>query len=165
MNLKLITNEDWLRSEMGYPIFLCQTPFSVANIEDAIGISFEELEEDGLGTVFYCFLSIDKKQVMMKGFDHRHRTDDFSVCAYVHCTEPSPKHAIELITNLLTIETRDLLEIGEYLEPPKYSLSRLDDNNNEIEIARFHQKYLAEYVRKNYEDKGHKQDYYVQEIV
>ena len=83
----------------------------------------------------------------------------------MHSTETSPKQLIKLFTKLLSIETSELLELGEFLESPKYSLSRLDDNNNEIEIARFHQKYLAEYLRKKYEDKGHKQDYYVQEII
>lgn len=168
MNIKSLSNEIWLESEMGNPIFLCQTPFSVANIEEILGILFKEGKEGkkgGLGTDFYSFISIDDKQIMFKGYDDRNRKEDLSVCAYMHCTEPSPRQLIELLTKSLSIDECELLEFGGYLESPKYVLSRLDDNRNELEIARFHNVCLAEHLKKCYEDKGHKQDYYVQEVI
>lgn len=164
MDIKTNNNAEWFGTEMDYPIFLCQTPFSIEKIEEIAGVLFEETEEAGLGTVFYSFLSVDNKQIMLKGYHDRTRTKDVEVCAYMHCTEPSPEQLIELLTKILSIEESDLLGKGKYLESPKYSLTRLDDNNNEIEIARFHDGSFAENLRKRYEDKGHKQDYYVQKL-
>jgi len=163
MNFKAITNEIWIESEMAHPYFLLQTPFSIREIEDLIGVKFEEQIEEGLGSVFYCFIAIDNKQILFKGFDEKDLKGDFAVCAYMHSNEISPRGLIDIVLKLLSLKEDDLFKLGEYLESPKYILSRLDDNNNEI--SRFHKKDLAEYLKKRFEDKGHKQDYYVQEVI
>jgi hypothetical protein len=165
MNFKTITNEIWIESEMAHPYFLFQTPFSIREVEDLLSVNFEEQIEEGLGSVFYCFIAIDNKQILLKGFDNKDLKEDFAVCAYMHSNELSPQSLIDIALNLLSLKEDELLKLGEYLESPKYILSRLDDNNNEVEISRFHEKNLAEYLRKRFEDKGHKQDYYVQEII
>ena len=165
MKFDTISNEIWLKSEMASPHFLCQLPFSVTEIEDKTGIEFEELIEDGLGTVFYAYISFDSHQVLLKGFSDRHIKEDFAVCAYMHSSERTPDELLRKVMVTLGIDESRLLELGEYMDCPKYVLSRLDDNNNEIEINRFHDRKIAEYLRKKYEDRGHKQDYYVQEVI
>ncbi|WP_444997498.1 hypothetical protein [Aliikangiella sp. IMCC44359] len=165
MKFEIISNEIWLKSEMASPHFLCQLPFSVSEIEAMIGVEFEELIEDGLGSVCYAFISFDNHQVLLKGFNNRSIKEDFSVCAYMHSSERSPVELLRKVTKTFGIDESQLLELGEYMDSPKYILSRLDDNNNEVEINRFHDKRVAEYLRKKYEDRGHKQDYYVQEII
>lgn len=165
MKFDVISNETWMRTEMANPLFLCQLPFSVSEIEGMIGVEFEKIIEDGLRAVFYAFISFENHQVLLKGFSDRHIKNDFAVCTYMHSNERAPLELLRKVTATLGIDDSQLLELGEYMDSPKYILSRLDDNNNEIEISRFHDKRVAESLRKKYEDRGHKQDYYVQEVI
>ena len=164
MTVTAISNEKWLESEMGGPHFLCQLPYSILEVESRLGLEFEEVIEDGLGEVFYCFIAIDSKEFFLKGFADKNIKDDFSVCAYMHSNEKEPKGLLDSVLGLLKLDKSELLQVGKYMVPPRYSLTRLDDNNNEVEISRFHDQLFAEHVRKRFEDRGHKQDYYVHEI-
>ncbi|NQZ11657.1 MAG: hypothetical protein HRT35_31285 [Algicola sp.] len=58
----------------------------------------------------------------------------------------------------------DLPWSNEYLGPAKWQLTRVDDNDNETEMKRFLNEVSARWVRDDYEERGHKQDYYIHEL-
>ena len=162
MKLDSISTEIWQNVEKASPQFLCQLPFSVAETEKLIEVEFEESVEDGLGAVFYTLFSLKNQHVLLKGFQDRQIKQDFGVCAYMHSNEKDPRELLKNITIALGIDESCLRELGESLDSPKYLLSRLDDNNNEID--RFHDESVAQYLKKEFQERGHKQDYYVHEM-
>jgi hypothetical protein len=163
-NIKLVDAHEWMLNEKVTSVFLCQTPFSISEVEALIGFDFQECEQDGLGMVYSCFLVVDDKKLLLKGFLSKEQKDE-PVYVEMHGDEASPEEVLERVLNILLIKREQLTEIGKYMSPPKFSLTRLDDNNNEVEISRFHDSNMAEYLRKKYEDKGHKQTYCVTEII
>ena len=162
-NISLMTIEEWMSHEVVTPLFLCQTPFSVSELEELTELSFEERIEDGLGTVYDCFVSIEGKESWFRGFLHREQKDE-CVTIEMHSSEPSPQDAIQVVLKFLSINKKQLKETGQYLDTPKYCLSRLDDNNNEVEICRLHHVNMAEHLKNVYEKRGHKQSYFVTQV-
>ncbi|QWF17182.1 hypothetical protein [Lysobacter capsici] len=54
--------------------------------------------------------------------------------------------------------------MSDQLGPARWRLYRLDDNGNEFPMEYLHSNASAEYLRKKYEDKGHKQLYFIRPI-
>ncbi|TQV88674.1 hypothetical protein FLL46_07165 [Aliikangiella coralliicola] len=65
---------------------------------------------------------------------------------------------------MLQVEPSSLNAVNKNLGPGKWRLTRLDDNGNEIEMYVFQEEHCARAVRTLFERRGHKQDYYVNEI-
>ncbi|MCX7098924.1 MAG: hypothetical protein NTV43_13560 [Methylococcales bacterium] len=59
-------NEAW--STSGYLIQLCQLPYSVKEIESLFSLSSFEYTEDGLGTCFGIYISIEDQLCFLLGF-------------------------------------------------------------------------------------------------
>lgn len=161
--IKLIDMKEWMVNEKVAPIFLCETPLSVSDVEDRVALKFNEHHEDGLGKTYISFISINGKELFFKGFLSKQQ-NDAGVTAFMHSDEGSPIDALKEVLNLLSLEQHQLKAISKHMGSPKFSLTRLDDNNNEVEMARFHDRTMAESLKNFYDEKGHKQIYFVTEV-
>ena len=73
--------------------------------------------------------------------------------------------ALSKIINEFSIKENDLKWKSEYLSIASWDLYRLDDNNNEFKMFCFHSEDNANQVKKRYEEKGHKQVYFVKQKI
>jgi len=133
---------------------------------------------DGLGSVCASVIDIDGSLLWLQaavdetGQLRRINDDEDSVNQnresykiYVNILsyERDSKLVLLKLCNELNINCDQLYDFNSQLGVAKWLLTRLDDNNNEIEMYHFLEKSCAEYVREQYEKKGHKQSYFVRE--
>ena len=83
------------------------------------------------------------------------------VSVSVRSYEPNHELALSKLCAAFGLEENELAYIQENLSVANWALLRVDDNGNEVEVFRYHDRFCAEYVRDSYAAKGHKQAYFV----
>jgi len=154
-----IQKSDW--NEVASNIHLCTIPLSVNDIEKAGGIFFVECEEQGLGTCYAAYLQQGDSMCHLMGYMDKN-SNELGIAVYMRSFEPSPEFLLGCICDFLGLEQSNLEDVNDELSPPEWNVYRLDDNNNKVEMQRFHDKTVAEYFRTMYEERKHKQTYTVE---
>ena len=72
---------------------------------------------------------------------------------------------MELFSEAIGLNRSELKQISEDLSPAKWVLYRQGDDGNEVELERFLQEHLANHHMKVFSERGHKQCYFVREIL
>jgi hypothetical protein len=158
-----IDYSEW--DEVAQPIFLCCLPFSVREVEDNFKVKFEHSIEEGLGDTFYSYIGMGNLKVQLKGLLSKDFKEDdkVGVLVFMRSFEESPKIMINEICSFFSIDHCQLFDLEERFEAPKWNVLRIDDNGNEIKMKAFHERAIAEWYSKQYEQKKHKQHFYVRE--
>ena len=154
-----IQKNDW--DEVASNIHLCTLPLSVCDAEKTGGISFTEFEEQGLGTCYAAYLQQNNSMCYLMGYIDK-KSDELGISVYMRSFEPSPEYLLNCLCDFFGIDQTRLEDVNEKLSPPEWTVYRLDDNNNKVEMQRFHDENVAEFYRATYEERKHKQTYTVE---
>jgi hypothetical protein len=139
--------------------YLCTLPFNSKELELKLHIQFELIEEDGLGLLNVAYIVVDGCELLMRcPYDGM---KEHYVFIYIKGTENYPLVCLDTILDLLSTDKNELIEVNAELSEARWSLVRLDDNGNEFEIYRFMQKNHAIALQNFYENKKHKQQYFI----
>lgn len=150
--------------------FLCTFDQLPSFFEKNYSIRFVIKEEEGLGDIYAAFIVVADVHywlmapvVDMDYFDQLSEgaKRDINVSVYIKSDEKDSSLALKYLLQALSIPKERLLEINDHLGPALWTLSRLDDNGNHLEMRRFLSKESALSVKRYYEKKGHKQSYFV----
>ena len=159
--MKQVDSSEW--KEISPHIYVCTVPFFPEEMEVRFSIKFEAWKEDGLGRTFNAIVNIDGMLFWLMAQDSS-RPELRKVIFFILGNERWPELAVQKICKALSLSEIDLVDRNPILGPARWVLVRLDDNGNETEMYRFLVKMSAEYVKKSYEEKGHKQSYFLREV-
>ena len=159
--MKQLLSENW--HEVAAPTYLCLLPISVLELEKKYRLLFDEVIEEGIGTSFFAFIDVLGTQFMLKGHVSK-SNQDIGVSVYILSFQKNPILCLKKLLNELEMEHSSLLSINEALSEPCWSVYRIDDNNNKIEMMRFIEEHNANFYYKKFELKKHKQKYFVEKI-
>ena len=158
--MKQLTVSDW--NEMASPFHLCVIPFERKELEEKYRLIFFEYEEEGLGEMCACIVEV--KGIHYRLYSPIFQTPDNHLMVQIRSYEADSRVALDVLMEELEFNSTDLDWVAEALGPARWILTRLDDNDNEIEMFRFLENESARWVQKKYTEKGHKQSYYVKKI-
>lgn len=153
-----IDKSNW--SDIGEPEHVAVLPLYPEDLVASMKIKFDEFEEEGLGLVQVAFTSIDETLYILIAHPEGPPECHY-VAVRIRSTEPDSKTALMKLLDDIEVKRSDLVWEQEYLGPGRWMLNRLDDNGNEVEMFQFLNEISANRVKKVYEDKGHKQAYFV----
>lgn len=142
---------------------LAETGMSVSDFAERYSLEFEEYIEDGLGECFAAFVVIDELIFFLRGHIDRDNRDP-GVIANIQGNNCDPKKSLDSLWGELGILSDQSLWFREDLSKPRWVLSRQGDDGNEIEMTRFLEKHIADWVAQQYAKRGHKQIYLVREL-
>jgi hypothetical protein len=157
--MKQIEEDQW--DEIGGPEPVCELPFTVKQMSKTHGLTFFSYEEEGMGEVKAAVVELGKHKYWLLCPVGQ---NEIGVCVNIRSFEADSKKALMVLLDHLKLKLDDLPWSNEYLGPAQWQLTRVDDNNNEVEVYRFLNHDSARWVRDDYEEKGHKQDYYIHEL-
>ena len=157
---------DQVWGELNEFIELCVLPMMREDLESKFGIEFYNFTTDGIGE--FCVSEVEIKGsnfflVSLKD-SSRNTLEKFNydnVLVLMGCRTSYPNKLLTLLLNDLDLKISDLLWCCDDLGPAQWSLHRLDDNNNEIEMFRYLHERCAETAKRIFDEKGHKQAYFV----
>lgn len=153
-----INEADW--DEFSSPVPIAVLPLYPDNMAKRHGILFFEYNDAGLGLCRAAFIKINE----IKYFLHAHPEGPAKakyLKVSVRSFEPDSEKALIILLDVLELKRPELIWKNQDLGPAGWILSRLDDNGNEFEMRRFLEERTANYVRQEFENKGHKQTYFV----
>jgi len=119
-------------------------------------------DEDGLRKMEAVVIDIDGTLYWLR---HPEGQDPIKTIVEVLSYEPNLDIALEKLVSQFSVSKTELPWVAEKLGKAKWSLSKLDGNGNEIEMYRFHDAQRAKLVQEYYEEKGHKQIYFVKNAI
>lgn len=155
---KLIKNTEW--QPLIPPIWLFTFPFNAKEFELRTGVILEENLVDGLGPMRTGIVKLDKYILyLVCAAEGSRKISNVSVMVYAH--EQDWERIANLACCELNISVDELSAVQSEIEPGKWTLFRLDDNDNEVEMFRYPLKEMAEGAKRIYTERGHKQSYYV----
>ena len=157
--MKQIEEDQW--DEIAGPEPVCELPYTVKQMSKTHGLTFFSYEEEGMGEVKAAVVEMGKHKYWLLCPVGQ---SEIGVCVNIRSFEPDSKKALMVLLNHLKLKIDDLPWSNEYLGPAKWQLTRVDDNDNETEMKRFLNEVSARWVRDDYEERGHKQDYYIHEL-
>ena len=157
--MKQIAETDW--DEMGASVDICTLPHSADDLKKRCGVQFIKYEEPGIGEMCAAVLSVDdvKFRVYSPVLEEHQ-----NLVVQVLSHEADSLLALNTFVGFLGLEKNQLKWIADELGPARWVLTRLDDNDNEVEMFRFQTEASANWVRNKYEERGHKQSYYVRKL-
>ena len=161
MNYKPLTWEEWGKLLIAEPIALAQIPFFVEDIPSKTGVEFERYVEDGLGEFLGAALQFKNWCLVIKG--PTNFPEAYAV-VYMLGNEPDPSSLLQDICTSLNISIDELPWVSEYISGPKFSVYRVDDNGNEIEMEKFYWENYARKYAEEFDSRGHKQSYFTREL-
>lgn len=105
-----ITEEEWFNvaNKRFHCFHMCSFPFSVSEIEEKFGLTFFEYEEDGLGTHYGCYISIEDKMFYILGLLSKN-FKDYGVTVVIKEFEVDKLNFLECICSEFGIGGADLL--------------------------------------------------------
>lgn len=162
MPITQLPKSDW--DEPGAPFPLCILPVRPDEISERWGIQFTEFDDDGLGLCQAAIVRAGELVCMLESHPEGLPGAEF-ITVFVRSTEADSLHALHQVLAAVVIPRHQLVWESEYLGPAAWALLRLDDNGNEFEIQRYLLEASAQWVKANYEKKGHKQLYFVRSTV
>ena len=162
--MKQAVDQVW--GELNEFIELCVLPMMREDLESRFGIEFYKFSTDGIGEFcvseveiqgsnFFLISLKDSSRATLEEFNY----DNILVC--MGCQSAHSGKLLTILLNDLDLPISDLLWCSGDLGPAQWSLHRLDDNNNEIEMFRYLRERCAESAKKIFDKKGHKQAYFV----
>lgn len=154
--MKQASESDW--KEVAHPIMICELPLFPKELTAKFGLKFFLHIEDGLGEMESAIININGSLFWLTCPTDQ---DQVGTMISVRSYEIDTQFALSQILTALSIDETKLNWKADKLGKAKFSLVRLDDNGNEIEMFRFHDKEIADAIQKEYEKKGHKQAYFV----
>ena len=160
MSVKRIAEAEW--KEVAEPIVLCKLPFTPDEFTQRYDVTFNDSLEDGTGLRRYVLVEISNRKFYLQAYPEAPK-DCHQLTACTLSYDPDPTESLRVLASALGLREADLPWVSDQLEKAKWKLTRLDDNGNEIEMYRFMRKSDAEWARRNYEAKGHKQSYFIKE--
>ena len=157
MTIKPLHEKSW--GEVAVPIQICELNKSILEFVKEHKLTSFNYEEDGLGIFTATIFQIDSTIYWASGLTGNDEscTTLFQVRSFGRNT----KVAVLALCRELNIELQELEWVSEELGIATWSLSRYDDNGNEIEMFRFHKKEVALAMQEVFEKRGHKQIYFV----
>ena len=158
-SMKQVDESDW--KEIIYPIMICELPLFPKELTEKFDLKFFSYIEDGLGEMEAAIINIDGSLFWLKCPTDQ---DQIGTMVSVRSHEVDTQFALSKILTVLNVDKTKLNWVANGLGKAKFILIRLDDNNNEIEMFRFHDKKIADTVQEKYETKGHKQIYFIKNI-
>lgn len=157
--MKQITEKEW--SEIASPYQLCTLEITLPQLASDFGFKLTSYAEHGLGKLEFVIVKIDNINYWLSS---PHAQQELGTSVQIQSFEPDSKTALNKLLSELKLNENDLLWKNDYLGPAKWALYRLDDNTNEALIKVFLSKSSAQFVAEQYEQKGHKQSYFVHEL-
>ena len=158
-----IRKEDWC--EVADPQYIATLPFSHDKLEKIIGFKFFVYDEVNLGKTFGVYAQIEDVQYLFTAQPDELEEQSELVSVQIPSIQNDSLIALNKLLKVLNIEMANLVWKNESLGPCRWVLYRLDDNNNRFEVKRFLNDQSADWVKRKYEQKGHKQIYEVQKLV
>jgi hypothetical protein len=174
MKIEQASEEDW--KEICNPTSLCIMNFYPLDLSDRYGIKFFEFIENGLGWLCASVIKINEIYYwLFAAFDPDHRMgyikndpdssnqnrEALKVSVRIRSYEPDPMFALTNLCEAFDIAVEELYWKNENVGLAQWILTRLDDNGNEMEMYRFHDEQCAKWVQQKYQNKGHKQAYFI----
>ena len=161
MPIQQIPETEW--GEVAAPIDLAVLPLYPDEFAQKYGIHFFEFDDDGLGVALGAFVKIANTPYFLTAHPQG-PTEAHYVEVSSRSYERNTAKALEIFLAETGITESELRWRGNNLGEATWILYRMDDYGNEAEMFRFHHEHLAEWVRKRYEAKGHKQVYSLRNI-
>lgn len=112
MRLFEISNEQWITGDDGCPEYLCQLPFNVCEAEKVLNVEFFEHEENGLGSLYSCYMTVSGIKFWLRGFgDKVQKTEPVAV--YLRNEKDKSSVVLDLVLNLFSLTRNELKEVNE----------------------------------------------------
>ena len=156
MKIESLNESEW--REEANPCALCKVKFDALIFKNKFNLKPLVYIEDGLSECTAFLFKILSSKYWVRSFLEYEDQRPF-IYVDVPSTESDSLIAYERLVK--TLNLKDIEWHHEDLGPASWILSRLDDNGNEIEMGRYLEDSSAEFIRRKYEKKGHKQTYYV----
>ncbi len=154
MLLKQVPEDQW--NEIAVPFDLAVIAITPEILKEKYKIEFFEYYDDGLGEAKACVIDIANTLYwLVTHFDE----PEFMVS--VLSFTPNANDALENIIKALSLTSDTIIWQNPNIGKAVWVLFRVDDNGNEIEMYRFLEQNVAEHLKSIYENKGHKQAYFV----
>ena len=142
------------------PVWICTLPVEPVEFSERTGIGFAEETEDGLGTVLEALCEIDGHQVIFQAYPDG-PGDLGCVQLSVNADDLGWARARDAVCRELGLEIRDLPLHQPGAFGPPWTLVRVDDDGNEIEMRDYLVRGRAEEARWIHERRGHGQACFV----
>lgn len=112
--MKQITELEWngAWTKSGHLKQLCQLPYSVKEIESLFDLSSFEYIEDGLGTCYGIYISVDDQMCFLIGF-HNKEDKTHSVLVQVKSFERNLPCLLDTICQEFKVNKNDLAWVNE----------------------------------------------------
>jgi hypothetical protein len=160
--LRQINKKDW--GEIGDPEYLCTLPLYPADLKIHLNIDFFEFDDDGLGLCQSSVLEIDEIKYWLEAHPEGPEIAQY-LSVMVRSFEPDSEHALFVLLETIKLKRSDLIWENEGLGPAQWVLTRLDDNGNNFEVQKFLNERSANWVKQKYENRGHKQSYFIKQMI
>ncbi|WP_086930696.1 hypothetical protein [Agarilytica rhodophyticola] len=158
INLKSISHQQWQENEKGLPVEL-----SVIDISQVSVPELKASEESKYKESFTFYFDTGTSEIQLEYRWDLNGTKSF-LFLYVHSDDDNPEQALESLLSGLGLSRELVIYVNEEaLRGARFQAMRLDDNDNEVEITRFHNRSTAEFYVRKMEAKGHKQLYFIKE--
>lgn len=154
-----ITTDEW--DEIGDPYLIAIIPFGFNELEENYPVVFDSYENEGLGEARGALVKVGQFKYFLECHPGGPEIAT-KVAVHVRSIEPNSKVALNNMIQFLGLKRSELVWEAATLGEAEWILTRLDDNGNEIEMRRFQNEVSANWVKIQYETKGHKQSYFVQ---
>ena len=140
------------------PVRICSLPFEADGIPVHLRIEFRQEIEDGVGRVLLAPCTVDDRPVLLIARPDAPEGERL-VELHVLPDDLEWRRARAAVCAAFGVAVADLPDDGAGLPDPPWTLLRLDDNGNEIEMRDYLLESRAEAARRIYEARGHKQTY------
>jgi hypothetical protein len=157
--LKQIEESQW--DEIAAPEPICELPMKVKQISKAHGLEFFSYEDEEAGTIKAAVVIIDDCKYWL--FCPANQ-GEIGVCVNVRSFQANSRQALDKLLKQLNLQESQLPWVNEFLGPAQWVLTRLDDNDNEVEMNRFLNEESARFVRDDLEERDPKLDYYLRNV-
>lgn len=158
--MQRISSKTWQKSGFGEPLFLCQLPQTVSELENQLQLKFESRKQ-GSTYLRTLFVNLDGQQLCLLSASGR-TVKEIGVRVHMHGNESDPNDLLDKLLNALALPRRKLARIGKYMTAPKYILMRQDGNNHLEEVTRLHDQTSASRLLQQLTDKARKESYFVE---
>ena len=158
MRIESLSKFEW--KEVAAPFSLCTAKFDALLFQEVFDLKPLIYWEDGLGECTAFLFTIQNSQYWVRSFLEY---NDQRLFIYVDVPSIEPDSQIAYDKLVKELNLKDVEWVNESLGPASWILTRIDDNGNEIEMQRFLNEISAKHIQRKYEERGHKQAYYVRE--
>lgn len=150
--------DEWEEPAFSIPIAILKLDVSL--LQHKLCLEFTS-ETDGLGGTLELVLSAEKEQIYLV---NRPDKDANEITFYVHSYQLSPFLLLDEFIFSLGLNSSIVTWENETVGSSVWRMYSIDDNEVSYEMYRFCQKPVAEYMQMIFNNKGHQQKYYIEEM-